>query len=109
MICGDQSLLHLTDTLGLLYINPRRCDTQAADYKSLHLLPALKLSRAVAVHKPGVIFLLPAYMNRTAKVFYGTDTKPHRGLSLHVHRRGKNVAATPCRRCDYTGRCRSAL
>lgn len=79
MACGNRNLSHLTDTLDLPYTNPRQCDMLAADYKSLHLLPSLLLNRAVVVHKPDVISLSQACMNRNVMVSYGTDKVLHRG------------------------------
>lgn len=94
-------LLSLTDTLDLLYTNPRLCDIPAEDYKSLHLLLALMLCRAVVARRLGVISLSPTCKSRNEKAFYGTDRAPHRGLYLREHHHDKSAAAIPCMHCDY--------
>jgi hypothetical protein len=93
MDCGDLNFSLLTDTLDLPYTNPRQYDMLATDYKSLHLSPSLKLCRVVVVHKPDVIFLLQAYMNRNVKVSFGRDKVQHRGLYLHAMSRDRSAGA----------------
>lgn len=98
----------LTDTPGPPYTNPRQCDMLAADYKSLHLLPALMWCRAGVEHTPDVISLSRACMSHSARASSGRDTAPHRGWCLRGSRRDKSVAATPYMHCDCTGRGRNA-
>lgn len=101
-------LLSLTDTLDLLYTNPRQCDMLAEDYKSLHLLLVLMLCRAVVERRRDVISLSPTYKSRSEKAFYGIDRELHRGLYLRALHHDKSAAATPCMHCDYIDLYRNA-